>query len=251
MIDTHSHINTKDFIDRIDEVIINAKNNGVRKIFAVGMDYETSITAIELANKYSNIYATVGIHPSYVDNSNHLELNDLYNDSKVIAVGEIGIDLYWKQDNLKLQEVVFEEQILKAISLNLPIIIHVRNSFNETYNIVKKYQGKVSGVFHCFSGTLEEALKVIDLGFYIGVDGPITFKKNEPIASIIEAVDLKHVLIETDSPYLSPVPFRGKQNEPANVMFVAKKVAEIKGIPFEEVVRITTNNAKSLFKIGD
>lgn len=251
MIDTHAHINTKQYDNRIDEIVSNAKNNGVNKILAVGMDYETSLRAIELADSYNEIYATVGIHPSYVDDSNHLLLDILYKEKKVVAVGEIGLDYYWRTDNKVLQEKVFEEQILKAIHLDLPVIIHTRNSFNETYEIVKKYKGKLRGVFHCFSNDLEDAKKVIDLGFLLGVDGPVTFNKNEPIRSIVESLDLKHFLIETDSPYLTPMPFRGKENQPAYVMYVAKKIAEIKNISVEEVIKQTTLNANSLFKLGD
>ena len=251
MIDTHSHINTKEFDSKIETIINNAKNNGVETIFAIGMDYETSIRAVELANKYHNIYATVGIHPGYVNDSDHNTLNNLYDNDKVVAVGEIGLDYYWQDDNRLLQEKIFEEQVNKAIKLNLPVIIHTRNSFDETYEIVKKYKGQLNGVFHCFSSSLEDAIKAIDLGFYIGVDGPITFTKNEPIRTIVEQIDLKHILIETDSPYLSPVPFRGKKNEPANVLYVARKIAEIKNISIEEVIKQTSNNAIDLFKLRE
>lgn len=249
MIDTHAHINTKEYDNRIDEIIQNAKRNNVNKIITVGMDKKTSIRAIELAEQYDETFASVGIHPAYVDESNHNDLNNLYNNKRVVAVGEIGLDYYWKDDNRKLQEKVFEEQLLKAIELDLPVIIHTRNSFKETYEIVSKYKGKIKGVFHCFSSDLEDAIKTVELGFYIGVDGPITFNNNEPIRTIIEKIDLIHILIETDSPYLTPVPFRGKKNEPANVMYVAKKVAEIKNISLEEVIKQTSINAKNLFKI--
>lgn len=251
MIDTHSHINTKEFDNKIDLILNNAKTNGVRTIFAVGMDYETSVKAINLANKYPNIYATAGLHPGYVNESNHLELDKLYSSKKVIAVGEIGLDYYWQDDNRALQEKIFEEQLIKAIKLSLPVIIHTRNSFDETYQIVKKYQGQISGVFHCFSSTLEDAIKTVELGFYIGIDGPITFAKNEPIRTIVEKIDLKHFLIETDSPYLSPVPFRGKKNEPANVLYVAKKIAQIKNVTVDEVIRQTSKNAIELFKLEE
>src|SRR5690554_5847582 len=216
------------------------------------MDLETSKLAIDIANNYENVFATVGIHPAYVNESNHFELDNLYNNKKVVAVGEIGLDFYWTKDNKELQLKVFEEQILKAITLNLPVIIHTRKSFNETYEIVKKYQGKITGVFHCFSSNLEDAKKVIKLGFYIGIDGPITFKNNnKELIEIVENIDLKHILIETDSPYLTPEPFRGKMNEPANVRFVAEKVAEIKKINLTEVINQTTKNANKLFKIKE
>lgn len=252
MFDTHTHINTNKYKNIIDETLSKAKENGVNKIMAVGMDLPTSKIAIKLANNYKEIYATVGIHPAYVNNSDHNSLNDLYNNEKVVAVGEIGLDFYWTTDNKDLQLKVFEEQVKKAINLNLPIIIHTRNSFNETYEIVKKYKGKITGVFHCFSSNLEDAKKTIELGFYIGIDGPITYKnKNQELIEIVENIDLKHILIETDSPYLTPEPFRGKTNEPANVKYVAEKIAEIKQIDVLEVIKQTTFNALALFKIKD
>lgn len=250
MIDTHAHLNIEQYEENIDQIIQNAQKIGVNKIIVVGMDKKTSLKAIQLANQYDMIYATVGIHPSYVDNSNHNELNELYNKNKVVAVGEIGLDFYWREDNKKLQEQIFEEQIQKAIQLNLPVIIHARNSFLETYNIVKKYKNQLHGVFHCFSSNLSDAQKVIDLGFYIGIDGPITFKnKNQNLVEIVKNIDLKHILIETDSPYLTPEPYRGKTNQPANVYYVAKKIAEIKKLSIDEVINTTSNNAKNLFNL--
>lgn len=252
MFDTHTHINTNKFNNKLNDIIERAKANGVNKIMAVGMDLETSQKAIEIAQNYSNVYATVGIHPGYVDDSNHLDLDYLYNNKKVVAVGEIGLDFYWTDKNKDLQLKVFEEQVIKAIKLNLPIIIHTRNSFDEAYHIVKKYQGKVKGVFHCFSSNFTDAKKAIELGFYIGIDGPITFNsKNEDLIEIVQKIDLNKLLIETDSPYLTPVPFRGKPNEPANLIYVAKKIAELRNIKLEEVIKITTNNANKLFKIEE
>ena len=252
MFDTHTHINTKKYENILENTITNAKNNGVNKILAVGMDLETSKLAIDIANNYENVFATVGIHPAYVNNSNHFELDNLYNNKKVVAVGEIGLDFYWTKDNKELQIKVFEEQLQKAINLNLPVIIHTRNSFKETYEIVKKYQGRLTGVFHCFSSNLEDAIKTVELGFYIGIDGPITFKNNNTeLIKIVKNIDLKNILIETDSPYLTPKPFRGKMNEPANVRYVAEKIAEIKNVDLSEVIKQTTKNAKKLFKIKE
>ena len=252
MFDTHTHINTKKYENILENTITNAKNNGVNKILAVGMDLETSKIAIDIANNYENVFATVGIHPAYVNESNHLDLDYLYNNDKVVAVGEIGLDFYWTKDNKELQIKVFEEQLQKAINLNLPVIIHTRNSFKETYEIVKKYEGKITGVFHCFSSNLEDAIKTVELGFYIGIDGPITFKNNNTeLIKIVKNIDLKNILIETDSPYLTPKPFRGKMNEPANVRYVAEKIAEIKNVDLSEVIKQTTKNAKKLFKIKE
>lgn len=250
MFDTHAHLNMSKYNNKLDKIYENARNNNVKEILVVGMDLKTSIRAIEIANTYPNTYASVGIHPAYVNESNHLELDYLYNNDKVVALGEIGLDFYWTSDNKELQLKVFEEQLLKAIKLNLPVIIHTRNSFDETYEILLKYKGKLSGVLHCFSSNYGDALKTIELGFLIGIDGPITFKNNnEELIEIVEKIDLKHILIETDSPYLTPIPFRGKENEPANVLYVARKIAEIKNISIEEVIKTTTINAHKLFKI--
>lgn len=250
LIDTHAHLNVNRYNKNIDKVLKRAKDKGVNKIIVIGMDYNTSKKAVELAKDYDSLYATVGIHPGYVDNSNHTELDELYKDNKVVAVGEIGIDLYHRKDNLLLQSKVFEEQIQKAIKLDLPVIIHIRNSFDETYQILKKYKNKVKGVFHCFSSNLEDAIKALDLGFYIGIDGPITFKNgNKELIEVVKNVPLNKLLIETDSPYLTPEPYRGKTNEPANVYYVAKKIAEIKQIRIEEVIKQTTVNAEKLFNL--
>lgn len=249
MIDTHAHLNINKYRHPISEVIKRAKNKGVNQIVVIGMDLDTSIEAIRLSNEHNNLFATVGIHPAYVDNSNHLELDYLYEDKKVIAVGEIGLDFYWRKDNKELQEKIFTEQIEKAIKLDLPVIIHTRNSFQETFDIVKKYQGKLRGVFHCFSSNLEDAKKVIDLGFYIGIDGPVTFKKSDELHLIAKEISLDKILIETDSPYLTPEPYRGKTNEPANVYYVAKKIAELRNINLEEVIEQTTKNANELFRL--
>lgn len=247
MVDTHAHLNINKYNGTIEDVVDRAKAKGVNQIIVIGMDYETSVDAINIAKRFNNIYATVGVHPSYVDNSNHYKLDGLYSENKVVAVGEIGLDFYWRKDNKELQEKVFIEQLEKAIELDLPVIIHTRNSFDETFKIVEKYKGKLRGVFHCFSGNLEDAMKVIDLGFYIGIDGPITFPKSTVLHEIAEKISLDKILIETDSPYLTPVPYRGKTNEPKNVYYVAMKIAEIKKINLKEVVETTTNNAKTLF----
>lgn len=250
MIDTHAHINIKPHKDNLESIVLNAKNNHVNKILSIGMDYETSLISLKQAISYNNIYATLGIHPGYVKGSDHNLLDEFYNNPKVVAVGEIGIDLYHTTETKDLQIKIFEEQVLKAIKLNLPVIIHTRNSFTEIYEIVKKYKGELKGVFHCFSSNLEDAKKAVELGFYIGLDGPITFKnKNEELQKIAKEIALDKILIETDSPFLSPEPKRGRTNEPANLLYIAKKLAELRRISLEEVIRVTTNNAKKLFGI--
>lgn len=250
MFETHCHINMDKYKNNVNNIIKEANENGVNHILVVGMDLNTSKRAIEIANNHKNTYASVGVHPGYVDDCDHKSLDNLYSSKKVIAVGEIGLDFYWTDKNKELQLKVFEQQVIKAIKLNLPIIVHTRNSFSETYNILKKYKGKIRGVLHCFSSDLKDAIKTIELGFYIGIDGPITFKNNnDELIKIVKNIDLKHMLIETDSPYLTPVPFRGKENFPKHLKFIAKKIAEIKNTTLEEVVKTTTNNAFKLFDI--
>lgn len=249
MIDTHAHLNIDKYRDSIDKVIKRANAKGVNQIIVIGMDLDSSIKAITIANENQGVYATVGIHPSFVDGSNHLELDYLYNEPKVIAVGEIGLDYYWRKDNKELQKQIFIEQIEKAITLDLPVIIHTRNSFDETFAIVEKYKGRLRGVFHCFSSNLADAQKVIDLGLYIGIDGPITFKNSVELHEIAKTIPLDKILIETDSPYLTPNPHRGKSNEPKNVYYVALKIAELRNVSLETIVKQTTINAKMLFRL--
>lgn len=247
IIDTHSHINTKQFKEDFETVINNANNNEVLKIIVVGMDSYHNKKAILLANQYNNLFAAVGIHPSDVDKEDIENIIPLLTNKRVVALGEIGIDLYWRKDNLDKQIFYFEEQIKLAIKYNLPIIIHTRNSFSEAYNIVKKYKNQVRGVFHSFSSNLKDAKLAIDLGFYIGISGVITFNKALELKEIVKEIPLEHLLLETDSPYLSPVPYRGLRNEPAYTKYVAEEVSKIKGVSIELVKEITSKNAHKLF----
>lgn len=250
MIDTHAHLNTIEFEQDLAECISRAKEHQLEHIIVIGMDEKSNLKAIEIAEKYDFIYASVGIHPGYVDDGSTDHLKALLKHPKVVAIGECGLDFYWTKDNMEKQKEMFLNQIELAIETNYPLIIHTRKSFTEAYDMIKPFQGKVKGVFHCFSSTISDAKKAIDLGFYIGIDGPVTYKKAQDLVELVSEIDLKHILIETDSPYLSPVPFRGKRNEPSYVRFVAEKIAEIKGISTEEVVKQTSLNAKLLFNIG-
>lgn len=249
IVDTHSHINMKQFINDIDDVILNAQANDILKIIVVGMDKEHNLRSIYLSNKYPNLYASVGVHPTSVDTNKVSDIIPLIENNKVVAIGEIGIDLHWRKDNLDLQKKIFAEQIELAIKYNLPIIIHTRNSFKEAYDVLKPYQGKVRGVFHSFSSDLKDAVLAINLGFYIGISGVVTFNKAVELKDVVKNIPLDKVLLETDSPFLSPVPYRGKRNEPAYTKYVAKKVSEIKGIDEKVVKETTTLNAINLFRL--
>lgn len=248
MIDTHAHLTEGKLYKELDKTIKNAKDNGVFKIISIGMNKLANETSISIANEYSNVYASVGIHPNEVQNE-ELDIELLKKQAenkKVIAIGEIGIDLYRNKDNFAKQKTYFVEQIKLAMHLNLPIIVHSRNSANEIYEILKDYKG-VKGVMHCYSEHLELVDKFIELGFYIGVGGIITFKNAHEVREIAKKIPLDRILIETDAPYLAPDPFRGKPNEPAYVKYTLLKLAEVINISVEELEKITTANTYHLF----
>ncbi len=247
MIDTHAHINIKPLINNTKEIILNAKKNKVNHIICVGINEETNLVSLQLAKEYNEVFASVGIHPSEVDEELDLNLlEEQLKKDKVVALGEIGIDLYWVKDNLVRQKEVFLKQIDLAIKLNMPVIIHSRNSASLIYDLIKDKKG-LTGVMHCYSEHEELLEKFIDLGFYIGVGGIVTFKNAIIVKNIAKKIPLDKLLIETDSPYLAPVPFRGKVNEPKNVSYVLKELSNLLNISEEELITITTNNAKRLF----
>ncbi|VEU82907.1 TatD family hydrolase [Acholeplasma hippikon] len=249
MIDTHAHLNTDAYKEDLDEVISRADLYGVKKIIVIGMDKYHNEKAVELANNYANLYATVGVHPCDVETEKIEDIIPLLDKNKVVALGEIGIDLYWNKDNLAKQIIYFKEQLDLAVRKNIPVIIHTRESFKEAYDVVKEYKGKLTGVFHAFSSTLDDAKKAIDLGFYIGIGGVVTFNKRGELEDIVKNIPLEKIIVETDSPYLTPKPFRGKRNEPGYTKFVVEEIAKIKNITIEEVSKITTNNANALFRL--
>lgn len=249
IIDTHAHLNTDEFKSKIDDSLKLLKEHHVDYVIVVGMNHEANLRAIKLAFQHKELYATVGIHPCDIKNEKIEDLIPLLKEKKVVALGEIGIDLYWKKDNLEDQKKIFIQQIELAIQHDLPIIIHTRESFKEAYECVLPYKGKLRGVFHSFSSNIEDARRAIELGFYIGISGVVTFKKALELHEIVKEIDLKHMLVETDSPWLAPVPYRGKRNEPAYTYYVVKEIAKIKNISSDEVAKITSNNAKMLFRL--
>lgn len=252
IIDTHAHLNMEDYDLDIDYVLGKALKQEVLKVIVIGMEDVSNRVAIKLAEEHEMLYATVGIHPGYVDDDQDVErLKNYLNHPKVVAIGECGLDFYWRDDNKDLQRQIFLKHIELAKAYQKPLVIHTRNSFKEAYDMVLPFKGQVTGVFHCFSSDLEDAKKAVDLGFMIGIDGPITFKNNETLKKIVENIDLKHILVETDSPYLTPVPYRGKRNEPGNTRYVVEKIAEIKRMDIHDVASITTDNARRLFHIKE
>ena len=253
LIDTHSHIYTEDFSDDIAEVIQRAYENEVRKIILPNIDSSTIKKLLDLSEQYPQVcYPLMGLHPTSVneDYKEELELVEFWlQKQKFYGIGEIGIDLYWDKTFVNEQTDAFRRQIRMAIKYDLPIVIHFRESFNEVMAVLQeeKVPG-LRGVFHSFSGTLEQAQQVIDLGFKLGVNGVVTFK-NSGMDKVIEKVDPSHIILETDAPYLTPVPFRGKRNESSFLIYVARKVAELHGISVQELAKRSSQNAESLFQI--
>jgi TatD DNase family protein len=253
LIDTHSHIYSEDFLHDRDDVLQRAYESGVKKIVLPNIDSGSIKHMLDLADAYPHLcYPLIGLHPTSVDDDYKDELVAMeywLDKRKFYGIGEIGIDLYWDKKFSDEQKDAFRYQIRMAKTHDLPIVIHVRNSFEETYKIVKEEQdGTLKGVFHCFSGNEVEAKKVIDLGFFIGVGGVLTFK-NSSLHEVVKTLDLKNLLLETDSPYLAPHPKRGKRNESSYLVYVAQKVSEIFDIPVAQVADITTQNACRLFGI--
>lgn len=255
LIDSHAHLDDKRFDKDRDEIIKNLKNNDVSIVINPGADLASSIKAVDLAQEYENIYAAVGIHPhdaKTMDDDTIEVLKSLLKKDKVIAVGEIGLDYHYDFSPRDIQRKWFREQIKLAKEFNLPIIVHDREAHKDVYDILKEEQdGTLRGVLHCFSGSVEMAKEYIKMGFYISFAGPVTFKNAKTPKETVKSIDINRILIETDSPYLTPHPHRGKRNEPLYVRYVAAMIAELKGLTIEEVARITAENTKRLFGIDE
>lgn len=257
LFDSHAHYNDEKFIEDRDNLIQEIYNSGVTKIINAGYNVEASKTAIQIAKKYDFIYATAGISPNDIPNSeeelkNQLEEleEELKNkiENKIVAVGEIGLDYYWNKENKDLQKQAFIKQIELANKYELPIVIHTREAVQDTIDILKNEIAVIKkGVFHCCPLNQELIKEALKLGFYISFAGPITFKNSKNANEVIKIVPLEKTLIETDSPYLSPEPNRGKRNDSRNVKYIAEKIAQVKEIPFEEIAKTTYNNASELF----
>lgn len=247
IIDTHIHLNDERYLDILDEVIEEAKNNDVLKMIVVGYDYQSSKKAIELANQYPFLYAAVGLHPSEVHkNGENIDwLNGLIKDKKVVAIGEIGLDYYWDKTYVDLQKELFIKQLELAKVNNLPVSIHSRSASSDTFTILKDHQ--VKGVLHCYSQSLEMAREYVKLGYFLGIGGVVTFQNSKELVSVVSEIDLKWMVVETDAPYLAPHPFRGKLNKPAYLKYIIEKIANIKNMEVEEVKKIIEENTYNLF----
>ena len=253
IIDTHTHLYLKQFKDDIDKVIQRSIDKGINKFIFPAIDSTHFDEMHDLKNKYpGSIYLMSGLHPTNVKENYKEELEFVVNSLKnhsYVAIGEIGIDLYWDKTYLKQQQDAFEFQIRLAIKNDLPIVIHCREAFDEIFEILDKENcTKLRGVFHCFTGTLEQANRAIRLGFKLGIGGVVTFK-NGGIDKFLSQIDLKHIVLETDSPYLAPVPFRGKRNESSYITYVIDKLSEIYGLPIKKIASETTKNAEKVFAL--
>lgn len=248
LFDTHAHYDDEAFdLDREDVI---ADFGGL--IVSPGCTVETSAMAVEMAKRHENMYAAVGIHPENCGDfvPEHIDaLRELAKNEKVVAIGEIGLDYYWAENPPReFQQEVFRAQLRLALELDLPVIIHDREAHGDTLAIVKEYPN-LRGVFHCYSGSVEMAQELIKMGWYLGFDGPLTYKNARKTVEVAEAIPLDRVVVETDSPYLSPVPMRGKRNDSRNIPYILGKLAEIRGISVAEAEEITCQNGKKLFGI--
>lgn len=253
LFDSHSHMDSEKFKNDRDQVIMEAYHSGVSLIMNPGANYESSINAVKLAEKYDFIYAAVGVHPHDADTMDDMMLSlikAMARKEKVKAIGEIGLDYHYDFSPRDVQKKWFRKQLQLAKSMNLPVIIHDREANQDVLDILKEEQSFETGVLmHCYSGSAELARQYIKLGAYLSIAGPVTFKNARKLLEVVEAVPLDRLLIETDSPYLTPVPYRGKRNDSSKVRYVAEKIAEIKDITFEEVAKATMENAKKYFRI--
>ena len=249
-VDTHTHL---DLIKRnTEEVVKKAAEKGVTKMVTIGIDLPSSKIALEFASRFEGVYAAIGFHPheaKFLDAENLKELEKLAKKDKVVAIGETGLDYYWKHSTLPCQMEAFKKQINLARKLNLPLIIHDREAHQDTLKILVEEAKGLKVLLHCFSGDLDLARVCIERGYYLGIGGVVTFNNAIKLRAIVKEVSLENLVLETDSPYLAPHPFRGKPNEPKYIPFIAERIAELKGIPVKEVADRTSANSKKIFEI--
>ncbi len=260
LFDTHSHYNDEKFDKDREQIIKETYEAGITKFVCAGYNIESSQKAIELSQKYEFIYSICGISPNDIPQSDQELWKDIEKITKIIkenktnklvAIGEIGLDYYWNKENKELQTEAFIKQIDLANELNLPIVIHSRDASVDTINVIKEHTVKKAGIFHCCQFNQEMIKQALELGYYISFAGPVTFKNSKNASDIVKLVPLDRILIETDSPYLSPEPNRGKRNDSKNVKFIAQKIANFKEMPIDEIAKITYENALRIFTIGD
>lgn len=254
LFDTHAHLNAEQFDTDLEEVIARAKAEEVERIVVVGFDKPTITRAMELIEEYDFIYVAIGWHPVDAIDMTEEDLSwikELSSHEKVVAIGEMGLDYHWDKSPKDVQKEVFRKQIALAKEVNLPIIIHNRDATEDVVTILKEEGAEeVGGIMHCFTGSAEVARQCMDMNFYISFGGPVTFKNAKKPKEVAKEIPNDRLLIETDCPFLTPHPFRGKRNEPSYVKYVAEQLAELKGLTYEEIASITTENAKRLFRMN-
>ena len=253
LFDSHAHLDDNKFCADREEIIQKIKESGVEYVVNIGDDISSSRKSIILAKRYPFIYATVGVHPHNVENMTENDIEELKllaSEEKVVAIGEIGLDYYYDNSPRELQKKWFKRQIELALELSLPIAIHNRDSNEDCMQILRGYDiKKIGGIMHCYSGSSEMAKELVKMGLCVSFAGPVTFKNNRRGVETVREIPIENILIETDCPYLAPEPKRGTRNDSSNVRYVAEKIAEIKGMTFEEVAKITRDNAKRVYKI--
>ncbi len=251
MIDTHAHVDFECYDSRLEEVLSNAKKEGIEKIIIPGVRAKDYQKIVELIEKHDFLYGAVGVHPSEATEYSeqvHQQIRELAKHPKMVAIGEIGLDYYWDKTNIDKQKEIFKAQIDIAKEVNKPILVHDRDAHEDTFNILKeKNASDVGVVMHCFSGSVEFAQQCVKEGYYIALGGVVTFKNAKKPKEVASKIPLENLLLETDSPYLTPTPYRGEENEPSYVRFVAQEIADLKGISLQEVDSQTTKNAYKLF----
>lgn len=247
MIDTHCHIYSE-YYDDISKIIEDISTAGIEKVIVNGCDMKSNLEVLELVKKYDIVYGALGFHPTELENFNDECISWLdkhINDDKIVAIGEIGLDYHYDDTDKIMQQNAFKKQLDIAKKYNKPVIVHSRDAIKDTYDMLSNYE--IKGSIHCYSGSLEMAREFIKLGYYIGIGGVCTYKNSKNIINVLENVPLSYILLETDSPYLSPEGKRGEVNSPANIPIIVNKISEVKNTSNEEVIRITTDNANSLF----
>lgn len=247
-IDTHAHLDDAAFDEDRADLIKELKRSGIDYLIDPGCDIQSTEKALNIASENDFIYYATGIHPENLDGLQSgwiSEISRLAQGSKCVAIGEIGLDYYWDKSRIEMQKQVFVEQLELSNDLNKPVIIHDREAHGDCFEIIKRFNTR--GVFHCFSGSVELSKELLKRGWYLGFDGPITYKNARKTIEVLEDCPLDRILLETDSPYLSPVPMRGKRNDSRNLEYIAQKIAEVKKISIERIAEITSDNAKELF----
>jgi len=248
---THSHINDKD--EETVKLLINECNDkGVTNVAVVGYDYNSSVRALELAKKFDNIHAICGLQPEEVEgySGDFSDFKKLFDDSNCVAIGEIGLDYYYGKETRDLQLKQFEEQLKIACNYHKPIAIHCRDAHEDTFNLLNKYHNKLDGIIlHCYTGSVEMMKRYLEIGCYISISGVVTFKNAITIKEVVMACPIERLLVETDDPYLTPVPYRGQENHPSYVYYVVNEIANLKHMDFKEVANITEENAKKVFHL--